>query len=706
MTATDGESLLYLLGRLASVEQRARELVAARRRTDPEPDNRFRGLYLSDAHIDHLLDGGPDGARPAGPTGVTALADAAAHDGRDPDIRLARLTREAGLAPLDEELLLVALAPEVDPRLEQVYGYLNDDVSRRRASVGLALELAGLPMMIASARARLSAGGPLVDHGLVVVDDEDRPFLGRGLRVPDRVTAHLLGDDTVEKGLAAGLLPECPPVGEGAPLARALRAGVPVVYIRDHPGSVPRGLGGAAVAELGRPALHIDLAHAPVVEDWIELVVREAVLTGAVIVAGPVDAFGPTEQATMRAFTAVPRPLVLFGQRAWDPSWSAKVPLLVDAPIITREQRTALWDTVLSNGHALSNGVPSGPAFDAADVMAPFRLAPEQVARAARSANLSAEHDDAPLSPRHLRAGARAQNATGLDRLTRRIEPSYRWDDLVLPSATKAELADLTARARRRELVLDEWQMRRGGGRGRGVAALFAGDSGTGKTMSAEVIANELGLDLYTVDLSSVVDKYVGETEKNLERIFSEADGVNAVLLFDEADALFGRRSEVKDAHDRYANVEVAYLLQRMESFNGLAVLATNLKANLDEAFARRLDVIVDFPMPTEVERLALWDRCLGPLVPRSTDLDLGFCADSFELSGGNIHSIALSAAYLAAEAGTPIGMETVIRATHREYRKLGRLCVASEFGRWFDFVSQLDQPDSQTPGERQLTVG
>ena len=159
--------------------------------------------------------------------------------------------------------------------------------------------------------------------------------------------------------------------------------------------------------------------------------------------------------------------------------------------------------------------------------------------------------------------------------------------------------------------MLIEWQMRKGGGRGRGVTALFAGDSGTGKTMSAEVIAGELGLDLYTVNLATVVDKYVGETEKNLERIFAEAGGVNAVLLFDEADAIFGKRSEVRDAHDRYANIESAYLLQRMETFDGLAILATNLRSNIDEAFTRRLDMIIDFPAPDEKSRLAIWRQCL-----------------------------------------------------------------------------------------------
>jgi len=202
--------------------------------------------------------------------------------------------------------------------------------------------------------------------------------------------------------------------------------------------------------------------------------------------------------------------------------------------------------------------------------------------------------------------------------------------------------------------------------------------------MAAEVVAGEMGLDLYVVDLASVVDKYVGETEKNLDRIFVEAESVNGVLLFDEADALFGKRSEVGDAHDRYANVEVAYLLQRMEMFEGIAILATNLRSNLDEAFARRLDTLIDFPEPEESDRLKLWDRCLGTTAPRAGDIDLGFLARAFKLSGGNIRNIAVAAAYYAAEADRPINMHDLVRATQREYRKLGHMVVESEFGEYY----------------------
>ncbi|HEY5117591.1 MAG TPA: ATP-binding protein, partial [Nakamurella sp.] len=309
---------------------------------------------------------------------------------------------------------------------------------------------------------------------------------------------------------------------------------------------------------------------------------------------------------------------------------------------------------------------------------------PVQVARAVRSASASALLGDDGLTAEGLRRGARAQNAAGLERLARRIEPAVGWQDIVLPETSRGQLHDLAARARNRDRVLIEWGMRPGGGRGRGVTALFAGDSGTGKTMSAEVIAGGLGLDLYTVNLATVVDKYVGETEKNLERIFSEAGGVNAVLLFDEADAIFGKRSEVRDAHDRYANIESAYLLQRMETFDGLAILATNLRANIDEAFTRRLDMIIDFPAPDETSRLSIWRHCLAPPVPCAPGLDLEFCARSFTLSGGNIRSAATTAAYLAAGVNREIGMAELISAVQQEYRKLGRLVLEREFGPYF----------------------
>jgi hypothetical protein len=379
----------------------------------------------------------------------------------------------------------------------------------------------------------------------------------------------------------------------------------------------------------------------------------------------------------VRALAELGVPLVLTGHRHWEPSWSRRVPITVTAPAPDSAERARLW-----RAH-LDGRVAAG--LDPADATTQFRLTPEQVADAAATAVGQARLTGMPVDADGLRRGARSRNGAGLERRARRIEPAVSWSDLVLPPAAFEGLQDLALRVRHRDLVLTDWGMRPGGGRGRGVTALFAGDSGTGKTMSAEVIAGHLGLDLYVIDLATVVDKYVGETEKNLERVFSEADGVNGVLLFDEADAIFGKRSEVRDAHDRYANIEVAYLLQRMETFDGLAILTTNLRANLDDAFTRRLDAIVDFPMPDEDQRRLLWERCLGGTVPLAPDVDLDFCARQFELAGGHIRSITVTAAYLAAGRGGRVGMADLMAATQREYRKLGRLLVRAEFGNWLD---------------------
>jgi hypothetical protein len=667
--------LAALLHRLRALEESVRAAVAERRGADPNPDDPFRGLYLSDEAVDAVLD------TPREPFRAPAAQAATAG-------RLDALATAAGLTDLDVALLLVALAPDVDSRFEQLYGYLNDDVTRRRATVGLALRLCGLPEAAAAARVRLAAGAPLVDLVLVCVDDAERPVLSRALRVPDRVSAYLLGVDAPEPRLSgiAELAPTTPddvagpsrtqPPGSGE-LTRALRDGhARLAYLREQPGGSGVTLGGAGLAGVGLAALVVDarrLAGHSDPADLTRLVVREALLRRAGVVLGPVD--GSEPWAVWRHLTAGSVPVLAFGTQPWDPAWCERAPLLLEAGPLPAADRVTLWRRSLA--------APLASDVDPAEVTAHFVLGAPAIRRAASAATLFAAADGGVVRAEHLRAGARTQNAAGLEHLARRIEPGVGWDDLVLPTAILAQLRELAARARLRDRVLDEWRMRPGGGRGRGVTALFAGDSGTGKTMSAEVVAGSLGLSVYTVNLATVVDKYVGETEKNLERIFTEAVGVNGVLLFDEADAIFGKRSEVRDAHDRYANIESAYLLQRMETFDGLAVLATNLRANLDEAFTRRLDIVVDFPMPDEAARRALWDRCLGTRTPRSSDVDFGFLARSFELAGGHIRSAAITAAYLAAEAGSPVGMVELVGAVGREYRKLGRLTLESEFGRY-----------------------
>ncbi|MEU6089131.1 ATP-binding protein [Streptomyces sp. NPDC047085] len=673
----------HLWTRLRVVEERVRHAVAARRAGDPDPDDPYRGQYLSPEAAARILDepGGLDvpAGEPWHPPAGSVL------DG---------LARRFGLSPLDLDLLLVAVAPDLDARFERLYGYLNDDLTRRRSTVGLALELCGLAGA-ASARFRLAPGAPLIAGGLVEVTEPERPPLSRVLVVPDRVTGHLLGSARPDARLA-GILGEAreDPTAEAADVHRTAAAagtGVGLVHLRSRGGDAA-GLAVAALRAAGLPPLVLDAValarRSADVPELARTAALEARLTGAGVVLGPLEALPgePAERArTLGALCAALRgiPLITHGAVGWAPEWAADTPVVLTVPAPSPERQAARWRYALEGAaDAISgDGLVTGDVAALAEAVAAHRLDSGQLRRAADVAVRTAALAGRPVRPDDLRIAVRAQNGAGLERLARRVEPGVGWDDLVLPPATHRRLRELALRARHREQVLGQWGMRPGGGRGRGVIALFAGESGTGKTMSAEVVAADLGMDLYVVDLSTVVDKYVGETEKNLERIFTEASAVNAVLLFDEADAIFGKRSEVKDAHDRHANIESAYLLQRMESFDGIAVLTTNLRANLDEAFTRRLDVIADFPVPDSGQRLALWERCLGDRLPRAEELDLAFCADRFELAGGSIRACAVTAAYLAAESGNPLTMRQLVRAVAQEYRKLGRLVLEGEFG-------------------------
>ncbi|MGW1674710.1 ATP-binding protein [Streptomyces sp. NPDC002324] len=668
-----------LLLRLARLRDRVAELVAERGAGDPTAGDPLRGLYVSEEGVRHLLE-------PSAGSYAPVFEDAEGADGAGaaPGGPLELLAGRLGLTELDTRILLIALAPDLDRSYEQLYGYLNDDVSRRRATVGLALDLCGLPVQLAGARARFLPSAPLSALGLLTVEEPERPFLGRELRVPDRLVAHLLGDDTMDAALAGHVRPLAPSPSPSLPpavasaedggftdrLAGRLAAAPVTVHLRERREGDGLARAAAALRAAGVEALHFT---PPAAEDeaarLLPPLLREARLRGCAVVVAPLPEHpGPL----FRALTTADVSVLFTGPQPYDPQWCDRDPLVLDVP---RQSSGAVeaWAAALGAG-------ADGPGFDLAATVAPYRLGGDRIERAARAAVDLAAFDGSEVTAAHLRLAARLQSASGLERHARRIRPDVGWDDLVLPDKPLAELRELALRARHRDRVLGDWRLSAGGGRGRGVLGLFAGESGTGKTLSAEVVAAELGLDLYVVQLSSIVDKFVGETEKNLERIFTEADRTDAVLLFDEADAVFGKRSEVKDSHDKYANMESAYLLQRLESFDGIALLTTNLRANIDEAFTRRLDLVVDFPFPDTAQRLALWRHSLAA-VPRADDTDPTAVARDFELAGGSIRSAVVTAAYAAAGRGGPVTSADLREGAEREYRKAGRL-VPGE-GNW-----------------------
>ncbi|MEV0020790.1 ATP-binding protein [Streptomyces atroolivaceus] len=711
-----------LLERLADLRERVAFLVEHRSATDPTATDPMRGMYLTDDAVRHLLSRSTEGASPSGrvepdePDGSgepETTEEPETSETRDTpeetepseppdDDRLHWLAHWLELSPLDTQILLIALAPDLDRTFESLYGYLNDDVTRRRATVALALDLCGVPTHSAAGRARFHPAARLLTRGLIEMDDPERPFLSRSLRVPDRVVAHLLGDDTPDPALlgTVRLLPFLPAEAdaedaespEGATgtggadgvdplvrrLAEQLSARPLTVYLREHRDGDGLAFATVALGAAGVPALHLApgksaVAHRPEEDAPVERtagerlpyreLLREARLTGRAIV---VSSLPERPEELIRALAVNDVPVLLADPRPYDPQWCdrGRDPVVLDAP----RQRAGDID-------AWRAALGEEPEFDLAPVVAAYRLGPGGIDRASRAALDLAAFDGTELSAAHLRLAARQQSASGLERHARRIRPDVGWSDLVLPEGPLAQLRELVLRAQHRDRVLGDWRLSAGGGRGRGVVGLFAGDSGTGKTLSAEVVAGALGLDLYVVQLPSVVDKYVGETEKNLERIFTEADRTDAVLLFDEADAVFGKRSEVSSSNDRHANMESAYLLQRLESFDGIALLTTNLRSNIDDAFTRRLDLVVDFPFPDEKQRLALWWHSLAH-VPCADDIDPASCAADFELAGGSIRSAVVTAAYAAAGRGDGVSTADLLAGAQREYRKAGRLVL------------------------------
>jgi len=289
-----------------------------------------------------------------------------------------------------------------------------------------------------------------------------------------------------------------------------------------------------------------------------------------------------------------------------------------------------------------------------------------------------------------LWAAAREAARPEFSGLAQRIIPRYQWDDLILPDRIVKQLKHLENYLAQQETVMQLWGGQKIRARGYGIKALFSGGPGTGKTMCAEVIANGLGLDLFKVDLSSVISRWVGETEKNLKEIFDAAEGGSSVILFDEADALFGSRGDVKSAQDKFANQEVSFLLQRLEVFEGCAILTTNLQENIDEAFLRRFGAVIEFPLPSVEERRRLWERAIPPRAPRSDDLDLQLLARQFHIAGGSIINASINACIRAASENEPVGMRHCVYAVAREMYKAGKQVNRVHFGDWYEEVAPL----------------
>jgi len=514
------------------------------------------------------------------------------------------------------------------------------------------------------------------------------PLLGQTLAIDETVVAWLLGDYQPYIDLQGQASLTQPVAMESdhllatypwANLESALDKEPVIVFS----GPDQNGQDAAArllAAQQGRSLLMVNLG-ALIIEDAdmpatqaLKLALRDARLTGAIPYLRGWDACfvnGETPPGLLEQVCAYPDLVIAAGEADWQVMGIERRRYLVrlDFPIPEYAQRLTLWQYFLDQNESQAHD-----ALDLEALAGQFTLTSGQIRDAVASAYDLAVQANRPLENEDLFIAVRAHSNPRLATLARKIVPRYDWLDIILPDDQRSILREIVATVRGRPLVLEEWGVGQKLASSNGVTVLFAGPPGTGKTMAAEIIAQELRLDLYKIDLSSIISKYIGETEKNLERIFNEAATSNAILFFDEADAIFGKRSEVKDAHDRYANIEVSYLLQRMEAYDGVTILATNLRANLDEAFTRRLQFAVDFPFPEKEDRLRIWETLFPPDVPRAGDIDLGLLANRFKLAGGSIRNIIITAAYLAAADGQQVTMDHLFHGTRRELQKMGRL--------------------------------
>jgi hypothetical protein len=424
---------------------------------------------------------------------------------------------------------------------------------------------------------------------------------------------------------------------------------------------------------LGRDVWEIDLEAIPHIDPAVAA--RESILTDACYFVDVRDAEPHHAREALRFVDSLPGPVLVGASR---PPTLQRPSLSYRLPDMDESCRTEVWVDGLGAVDC---------DFDrtalARQLAAVFRIGPSGIGDAVAAASRRALDEERPVADSDVswaaRVTAESQGPSTYPTFVRNYAARAHWCDLVLPADSRRQLEDLTQQLRYRAVVDGEWAMHRASARGRAITALFTGPSGTGKTLAAEVLANELGLELLAVDLSLVVDKYIGETEKRLATAFDVAERRGGLLFFDEADALFGKRSDVRDAHDRYANIEVDFLLQRLEAFSGLAILATNQRGHLDPAFMRRIRFSIDFPFPDAVARAEIWRRMLAPPVPTEA-LDIDALA-RLEVAGGNIQSIALNAAFLGAAEGGMVTMDHLWRAARREYAKIDRLVQVGEFG-------------------------
>ncbi len=724
-------SLDHLLAQLGRIELKLRLLVMEMRYNSSQvEEDRFRGLYIPEKEIDTVLTSTPfqqgDNLAYREDPAVVTLVQSLEHleaniaEREKESLRCGLILRlhELGwlfsLSKFDMDVLLVCLLPELNLKHQRLYAYLQNDVTKKSPNVDLVVRLLCKSFEDRlRARERFSPEESLIKHHILRLCDEhlqsSTPLLGKSLHINERITSYLLGGDEIDARLQTfanltrpGLKLEDVILPEDTEnhliqLVTHFKREPLICYFQGSYGVGKQTTAEAMCFELGVRLLSIDvdgmLAADIPLELAVPLIFREGRLQNAAlylenynILLNEEREFRLANDRVIKELESYPQWVFLAGEGTWQPKdiLHNKPLIYIEFPAPTYSARKQLWEKY---GNHQS---PVAPDVNFTDISGKFRLNGGQIGDAmatARSLALWRDPENGLVTTHDLYSACRQQSNQRLNTLASKIHPRHNWDDIILPRDQKEQLQEICSYVEHYHTVYGDWGFGQKLSRSTGLNALFAGPSGTGKTMAAEIMANELGLDLYKIDLSAIVSKYIGETEKNLDRIFREGQTANAILFFDEADALFGKRSEVRDSHDRYANIEVAYLLQKMEEYDGVVILATNLRKNMDEAFARRMHFTLEFPIPEETDRYRIWQSIFPGVAPLTKDIDLLFLARQFKITGGNIRNIALGAAFLAVETSGYITMKHLIRATKREYQKMGKLCTEGDFAQYFELV-------------------
>ncbi len=712
-------------------------VVKLRKSLSVEPQDEFKGLFLSDKEIDDILKkkstSGKKNPQDETQARVECFLESIARSeekisqkrersiSKGVYLALPQLASLFGLNSFEKQCVLICLAPEIDSKYEKLYAYLQDDISRKSPSIELTLNLlCQTDKEKIRARTLFLPQASLLKSNILHIDrttqNQKTTLLSEFLRIDERIVNFLLGINSLGHGIESFSKLVFP-----VPEAKELHLSQKIItqlikltknHLEDSGAHInkliyyfhgPYGSGKQSLAEVICSELNIPIIIADLeallskelpFENSLRLLFREALLQPSAIYINNLHCLLGEEEKyksyikmlinTIEEFSWL---TFLAGESSWEPagSFNENNFIKIDFPVPNYGTRSKYWKSITNGGIGFSEDVK----FE--ELATKFRFTPGQIndaLTAARNLVRLKDTNNPEITMGDLYKGCRAQCNQKLGTLARKVSSKYTWGDIVLPTDVICQLRAICDQVKFKDTVYEKWGFGQKLSLGKGLNALFSGHSGTGKTMAVEIIANELQLDLYKIDLASVVSKYIGETEKNLSKIFQEAENSNAILFFDEADALFGKRSEVKDAHDRYANIEVGYLLQKMEEYDGVSILATNLKQNMDDAFLRRLHFLVDFPFPDDKYRYHIWSKVFPEDTPVNKDIDLKFLSTHFKISGGNIKNIAVNSAFLAAADSGVVKMKHIMEATKQEYKKIGRHFIKSDLGEYANLVS------------------